>query len=171
MEEAVNDRPGAGGGQWDSPLGGAYLIWRFVRGFVGIKEKGPNMLLLFPALAILMTPEFSSGVSKGGSLADFAYAFLDSSGKKAKSLAGLQRTTLAMREWTLRSLEFAMVTRLVEMCPDDLSVTPLLKDELPVTARFARAFKREEGERAGALGSAFARTPEGDIPYYLGVKF
>ena len=50
---------------WDSPIGGAYLVWRFVTGYAGVCDSGPNMLLVYPALAIVMDSSFATEISRG----------------------------------------------------------------------------------------------------------
>lgn len=156
---------------WDSPLGGAYLIWRFVKGYTSKSATGPSAVLVFPALAIVMDSYFSSEVSRAANLADFAFAFHDSSGKMAKSLAGLQDRILELRDWGLKSLEFAMVTRLVELDVDTGRLGLALIDEVNTSAKLARGFKDNEGFKAEHLGEIFAKTKDTEIPYYLGVKF
>lgn len=173
MEEKVTTRSTAAmlDEVWDSPIGGAYLIWRFVRGFADERNCGPNVLLLYPAMAIVLDASFAAQIGHEGNLADFAFAFHDSSGKAAKSLAGMQERIIGLREWTLKSLEFAMVTRLVELNPETGEVNAVLKDEVGSSARMARAFKDNEGLKSERLGGIFARTKDTDIAYYLGVKF
>ncbi len=156
---------------WDSPIGGAYLIWRFVRGYAKERSLGPNTLLLFPAMALVLDGAFSSQISGTGNLADYSFAFHDSSGKAAKSLAGLQDRIMGLREWTLKSLEFAMVTRLVELSPETGVVFAVLLEEVRSSVKLARKFKDNEGLKAENLGGIFARTKDADISYYLGVRF
>lgn len=156
---------------WDSPLGGAYLIWRFVKGYEEVSGVGPNVLLLYPAAAIVLESSFAAQVRRGGNLADFAFAFHDSSGKAAKSLAGLQERILGLREWVLKSLEFAMVTRLIELDPESGKLSLVLKEEVRTSIHSAKEFKMNEGLKAEYLGGIFARTNDNDIAYYLGVKF
>ncbi len=156
---------------WDSPIGGAYLIWRFVKGYAKERRLGPNTLLLFPAMALVLDGAFSSQILGTGNLADYSFAFHDSSGKAAKSLAGLQDRIMDLREWTLKSLEFAMVTRLVELNPETGLVSAVLLDEVRTSTKLARGFKDNEGLKAENLGGIFARTNDADISYYLGVRF
>ena len=156
---------------WDSPIGGAYLIWRFVKGYAKERRQGPNTLLLFPAMALVLDGAFAAQILGTGNLADYSFAFHDSSGKAAKSLAGLQDRIMGLREWTLKSLEFAMVTRLVELNPETGLVSTVLLDEVRSSVKFARGFKDNEGLKAENLGGIFARTKDADISYYLGVRF
>lgn len=156
---------------WDSPIGGAYLIWRFVAGFAAIRNSGPNMLLVYPALAIVMESSFAAEIRSASDLADFAFAFHDSSGGRAKSLSGLQERILGQRDWTLKSTEFALVTRLVELDPETATLRVALEKESASSANLARDFKDNEGLNAESLGRVFARTQDDHIAYYLGVKF
>lgn len=168
MKRSAQD---AGVGVWDSPLGGAYLIWRFVRGFAETSKSPPNLLLVYPALAIVMDSAFAAEIRSARNLAEFAFAFQDSSGKSAKSLAGLQNRIMDMRPWVLRSLEFAIVCRLVELDPNEGTLSLVLRSEASASTRLARTFKDIEGLNAEQVGMLFARTKESDIPYYLGVTF
>jgi len=156
---------------WDSPVGGAYLIWRFTLGFCEVDATGPNVLLAYPAIAMLMDRNFSKFILEAGSLADYAYGFQDSAGKKARSLGGLTERIDEYRDWTLRSIEFALVTRLVELNPETGTLKAILQEESSDSIKVAKAFKREDGRKAEHLGSVFARTDEKYIGYYLGVKF
>ncbi len=172
MEETVNRQKGSSlDDVWDSPIGGAYLIWRFAKGYAKERSPGPNALLVFAAMALVLDGSFSSQIVPGGNLADYSFAFHDSSGKAAKSLAGLQDRIMDLREWTLKSLEFAMVTRLVELIPETGVVVPVLQEEVRTSAKLARGFKDNEGLKAENLGGIFARTKDADISYYLGVRF
>lgn len=156
---------------WDSPIGGAYLIWRFVAGYAVVRDSGPNMLLVYPALAIVMDSSFAVEIRRANNLADFAFAFHDSSGKKAKSLSGLQERIVEQRDWTLKSIEFALATRLVELIPETASLRAILEKEAASSENLARDFKDNEGLNAELLGGVFAHTQDSDIAYYLGVKF
>lgn len=156
---------------WDSPIGGAYLIWRFVAGYAAVRDSGSNMLLVYPALAILMNSSFAVEIRRASNLADFAFAFHDSSGKKAKSLSGLQERIIEQRDWTLKSIEFALVTRLVELNPETATLRVVLEKESTSSENLARDFKDNEGLNAELLGGIFAHTQDNDIAYYLGVKF
>ncbi len=156
---------------WDSPVGGAYLIWRFTLGFCEVNVSGPNVLLVYPAIAMLLDRNFSKYILESGNLADYAYGFEDSAGKKARSLGGLTERIDEYREWTLRSIEFALVTRLVELNPNSGTLKAVLQAESNDSVKVAKIFKREDGRRAEHLGSVFARTNEKYIGYYLGVKF
>jgi len=156
---------------WDSPIGGAYLIWRFVTGYAAVRDSGPNMLLVYPALAIVMDSSFATEISRASNLADFAFAFHDSSGSRAKSLSGLQERIIAQRDWVLKSIEFALVTRLVELDTETAALHVVLEKESASSVRLARDFKDNEGLNAELLGRVFARTQDNDIAYYLGVKF
>lgn len=156
---------------WDSPIGGAYLIWRFVKGYTAVKSTGPSAVLVFPALAIVLNQNFASSIDSEGSLADFSFSFHDSTGKNAKSLVGLREQIDVMRGWILDSINFAVVTRLVELDVTSGELKPVLADECEKSAMFARKFKDTEGLQAEFLGAAFARTRDSNIGYYLGVKF
>lgn len=156
---------------WDSPIGGAYLIWRFVTGYAAVRDSGPNMLLVYPALAIVIDSSFAVEIRRASNLADFAFAFHDSSGRRAKSLSGLQERIIGQRNWTLKAIEFALVTRLVELDPACATLRVVLEKETASSANLARDFKDNEGLNAEALGGVFARTHDSDIAYYLGVKF
>lgn len=156
---------------WDSPIGGAYLIWRFVRGYQQINEAGPNVLLLYPAIAIVLNRRLAKEISHSWSLVDFAYAFQDSSGKNTKTLTGLHEQICNQKGWVLKSIEFALVTRLVELNPSTGLVSAVLQSENPTSRTTARKFKDSDGLKAELLGKMFANTKEGSIAYYLGVKF
>ena len=156
---------------WDSPIGGAYLIWRFAKGYFAERKNGPSVVLVFPALAIILNQNYCDSITDEGSLADFAFSFQDSTGKKAKSLSGLREQIDSMRGWVLDSINFAAVTRLVELDTGSGVLRPILQSENAESAPFARQFKDSDGLHAEYLGAAFARTRDSDIGYYLGVKF
>lgn len=156
---------------WDSPIGGAYLIWRFVKGYAEERNSGPSIEFVFPALAIILNQNYAESITSDGSLADFAFSFHDSTGKSAKSLAGIREQIDSMRGWVLSSINFSLVTRLVELNTESGMLQPILKSESADSASFARQFKDTDGLRAEYLGAAFARTRESDIGYYLGVQF
>lgn len=154
---------------WDSPIGGAYLIWRFVCGYSRAVERDPSVLLIYPAIAIVLNSSFAIEITRSSNLSDFAYAFHDSSGKCAKSLSGLQEQIAGLKGWILKSLEFALVIRLVELSPETGCVSAVRRSEAVSSQAFARGFKDEDGLRAESLGAVFARTNEQNVAYYLGL--
>lgn len=159
------------GGTRDSPVFGAYLVWRFAQGYARTKVEGPSLLHFFPALSIVLDSSFSAEITRARSLAEFAYAFYDSAGKVAKSLGGLGERIMELRDWVLDSMRVAIATRLVAIEPETARLVPVLRQEKPGTRKLARKFKECEGLRAERLGEVFARTDERDIPYYLGVRY
>lgn len=156
---------------WQSPLTGAYLLWRFVRGFCSQDEKGVNVILAYPALALAISDEFSRDVMQSSSVADFAYSFHDSAGRRVRSLAGLQERIANLKGWVLKSIEFACVTRLIELDPATARLKLVLQEENPESADLANCYKKKEGLVAEKVGALFAREDASKIGYYLGVQF
>ena len=151
---------------WDSPVTGAYLLWEFIQGFCDIDPSGPNLLLAFPVLAILSTPELSAPLSSESieSLSDYTFSFIE---RGDPSLDMLQSCIDDKRETIRVSLSLGFVSCLFTVTKGGkLRVNPG-----PPPNGAASAFRKEAGKIASRLGKILAKSTPEIIGFHLGVNF
>lgn len=161
-------------GLWNSSVSGAYLLWRFTSAYCNIVPSGPNLLLAFPALALLTSSRLAEPIGHIDIMTFEQYVdhFLDSGAtRKVKSLAGINGRIEERKEWILKSVEMAIVTDIIKLSPDTGNLTLGLYAEDKDMKRVAPKFKRDHGVRADKLGEWFATTTPEVITDFLGVKY
>ena len=151
---------------WDSPLTGAYLIWRFARAFEARNTSGPNLLLAFPALIILITPDLAAPLAstKVKSISDYTFHFIQNGDSTPALLGGLIREK---RELVRLSLSVAFASSLLQINRDG----KLHANPGPGPNNHARQFRKDNDAKAQKLGEILADVPAEKIGYYLGVNF
>ena len=151
---------------WDTPLTCAYMLWRFTKAFESKKGSGPNLLLAFPALTILMTPELSAPLSSKGvfTISDYAFHFIE---KCDTTLAQLQELILEKRELVRLSISVSIASALLVITKNG----ELHANAGPTRSSKATKFRESCEQPTKRLGEIFASTPPEKIGYYLGVNF
>lgn len=154
---------------WNSPVVGAYLLWRFVDAYQETCKHGPNIALAFPAINMLMQPQFTDDITPSmRSLASYAKKL--SENNKRGYLTDLQSDIRIHKDRILEIIETAVVVELVGVNYEDGTLTTLISEE-PAGKRIAEAFKNDLGLKAAALGRRFAKEPLENICNILGVYF
>ncbi len=154
---------------WNSPVVGAYLLWRFVTGYREECGANPNIALAFPALDMLMQPQFTDDLTPGvRSLAGFVRRLAENN--KRGYLDDLTNDIRAHKDRILAIIETAVVIELVgvDHAEGTLAGAPA---ENARTARIATAFRDNLGAKAATLGRRFAKEPLSNICNLLGVYF
>ena len=151
---------------WDSPLTGAYLLWRFTMAFEEKATVGPNLLLAFPALLILITPKLAAPLSKREvtSLSEYMFQFIR---EDSATLASLHGLIDMKRELVRLSLCVGFASSLLHVNKDGT----LHANPRPEPRKYARIFRENYDKKAQRLGTILASVPPEKISHYLGVNF
>jgi hypothetical protein len=100
--------------EWNTPVVGAYLLWRFTKGYIDHHPSGdaPIAILHFIISGILTNQEICDAINgHKPDLASFSRWFNEK--KRSDLLACLQQHIALKRSYTLRSIEIAVATGLL----------------------------------------------------------
>ena len=154
---------------WNSPVVGAYLLWRFVLGYRQQAGGFPNMALAFPAVSILMQPQFTDELSpRMHSLEGFVKKLIDKN--KRGYLNDLGNDIREHKDFVLAVIETAVVLEMVSVNYEDGTLETLRKEPKELE-KFAADFRKEMGGKAGALGKCFGSETADRVCNLLGVYF
>lgn len=165
---------------WNSPVVGAYLLWKFSVGYCLRYPKSenaltkvasaPHMALAFPALAILMQPKFSNRIAdKFVTLEEWVRHFVVSCHRNV--FASLTKDIIFRKQMILESIDMAYTTRLLDGSSDSGMMSPLLDNESKKMLQHASKFRNDLGKKAELLGMWFSFEEPSKISRLLEVKF
>ena len=155
--------------EWNTPIVGAYLLWRFSKGFA---DKHPNSeapvaILHFIASAILTSEVLACHISRRRkNLEAYVRGFTDD--KKTDVLACLQQRVVARREYTMAAIDIALSTGLLAWDVDSARLFPLSLTERRGVRKLS-AVVQVYGEKAEILGEWFSEHDVSSIVSCLGV--
>lgn len=157
---------------WNTPVVGAYLLWKFTSGYSEhhARGDGPSVLLHFLALAILTSPQLLDTISnRRANLQSYARGFEENG--KTDMLLGIQERVRQKREYTLASIEMAVAHGILawDVKRGKLYARPL-KTKLSRGCR-PKSTMEKAGNRAAILGMWLSKHDIGTISTYLGVSF
>ena len=157
---------------WNTPVIGAFLLWRFTNGYVATHPSGdaPVALLHFVASAILTSQKLSGPISnKRADLASYVRSFEDS--KSSDILLSIHERTKEKRSYTLKSIDIAVSQGLLFW---DIETAQLYaKSELkkPKRGNSLKSIHEQNGNKAEILGNWFGRQDLASIANYLKIVF
>ena len=165
---------------WNSPVVGAYLLWKFARGYcfkypVSGKELSkvsvsPHMALAFPALAILMQPKFSNFITDNhDTLEQWVRTFVVRSHRNV--FGSLTKDIIFRRQMILESIDMAYTTQLLCAGDETGTMNPLLDEESPKMKGYSSRFRNDLGKKAELLGMWFSFEEPSKISRLLEVRF
>lgn len=157
---------------WNTPIVGAFLLWRFTKGYCEGHPNGdaPIGLLHFVASAILTNKKLLEPISnKRKDLQSYARSFE----KKEDSdiLLTIQDRTREKREYTLAAIDIAIAEGLMVWDADSGKLYP--RDPTNSRGR-TKNLKRQmvaDGNKAEILGKWFSKHDVPTIAAYLEVVF
>ena len=157
---------------WNTPTNGAYLLWRFTKGYCDGHPKGdaPIGLLFFLASAIITNKELSKSISnKRSGLQSFARGFEDS--KASDLLLSIQGRVYEKKEYTLKAIDIAISKGLLVWDADSGKIYH--KEYLGRVKRGSSLKEgiKKEGNKAEILGKWFSEHNISSIASYLKVVF
>ena len=157
---------------WNTPVIGAYMLWRFTQGYCAGHPHGdaPIGLLHFVASAILTNKKLMKPINnRRHSLQSYARSFEDT--KDADLLLTIQERAREKRKYTLAAIDIANAEGLLIW---DIESGKLYPRYLQKRAAYGKALKGElvkDGNKAQILGKWFSKHDLSTIAFYLKVVF
>ncbi|NRR04786.1 hypothetical protein HP570_21465 [Brevibacillus sp. RS1.1] len=157
---------------WNTPIIGAYLLWRFTQGYCKGHPHGdaPIGLLHFLAIAILTNKDLLKPINKKrDDLQSYARSFEKS--KDTDVLLSIQQRVKEKSEYTLAAIDIAISMGLLMW---DMESGKLYPRDIRIPTGRGKALKsaiKREGEKAELLGSWFSKHDLLTIEAYLKVVF
>ena len=157
---------------WNTPVVGAYLLWRFTSGYTEHHVHGdaPSALLHFLAMAIITSPPLLDTISRRRpNLQSYARGFEE--GGRIDLLFGVQERIRQKLKYTLESIDVAVAYGLLvwDVKRGKLYARSLIKT--PSKGCRPRGAVEKAGNRAEVLGMWFSEHDIATIGAYLGVAF
>jgi hypothetical protein len=154
---------------WNTPVVGAYLLWRFTKGYIESHPTGdaPVAILHFIAAGILTDTELCDGLSYRQDLASYVRWFNEEN--KTDLLACLQQQIQQKRQYTMQSIDIAIASGMLAWDIDSAKLFPAaIKAKRGTTTKGVAV--QGIGNKAESLGKWFANLDNiQTITSYLGV--
>lgn len=157
---------------WNTPIIGAYLLWRFTDGYCNAHPEGdaPIGLLHFIASAILTNKKLNKPISnQRENLQSYVRSFEDN--KESDILLTVQDRTRDHFEYTLHAIDIAIAEGLIAW---DAESGKIYAKNLKKKAGRGKALKeiiKRDGNKAEILGKWFSQHELPTIAAYLRVVF
>jgi len=157
---------------WNTPIVGAYLLWRFTQGYCAGHPNGdaPVGLLHFVASAILTNKKLLEPISnRRADLQSYVRGFEDA--KNSDLLLNLQERVKNKREYTMAAIDIAITEGLLvwDVNSGKLYAQALVKR--PPIGKTLRGSVEKDGRKAEILGKWFSKHDFNTIAAYLKVVF
>ena len=154
--------------EWNSPVVGAYLLWRFTQAYSQRNCSGdaPTVILHFIAHTLLTSVDYCAEIPHKKNLASFIRAFTEN--KKSDKMACFGEMVSKQREATMKAIDIAVATGLLVW---DTSTAQLVAREFkPARGSPSKgAAIQELDNHAQKLGAWFAELDVPTITLQLGV--
>ncbi|MDR1888017.1 MAG: DUF6521 family protein [Zoogloeaceae bacterium] len=156
--------------EWNTPVVGAYLLWRFTNAYRANHPTGdaPVVLLHFIAFSMLTNSDYSNEVSgKRPNLASYTRSFEED--KKSDILAFLLQRIIQQREATMRAIDIAVATGLLAWDVENAKLHPLHKFTNKKGTASMGIDVQPLGSKAETIGKWFSELDIPTIASLLGV--
>mgnify|MGYP007022291872 CR=1 FL=1 len=157
---------------WNTPIIGAFLLWRFTQGYCSGHPHGdaPVGLLHFLASAILTNKELLKPVSNlRDDLQSYARSFENT--KDSDILLSIQQRIRDKCSYTLASIDIAIAKGLMVWDMETGKLHPCDLIKRPGRGKGLKSKIKSEGEKAEILGKWFSKHDLSTIEAYLKVVF
>lgn len=158
--------------EWNTPIVGAYLLWRFTQSYVNNHPSGdaPVVVLHFIANTLLLGIEYNSLISgRRQNLASYIRAFSDHDIKKSDLLACLSQRICKQRSSCMNSIDIAVASGLLAWEAETAKLHPLTSLS-PVRGSGSKGTSIQmAGSKAEILGKWFSNVDVNTITASLGV--
>jgi hypothetical protein len=156
--------------EWNTPVVGAYLLWRFTQGFVKNHPAGdaPVVILHFIATGIITEPGIYDAI-KGNrpNLASFVRWFNEE--KKSDFLACLNHKIIQKRRYTMDSIDIAVSCGLLAWDIETAKLFPATIKRVKNGTSSKGIAIQKLGDKAVILGRWFSEHDLHTITAFLGV--
>lgn len=145
---------------WNTPVVGAYVLWRFTQGYTDHHSDGrsPVLLLHFLASAILTNKRLSDPVNNNRKdLASYARSFTDKA--DVDLFLSIQNRVNMTRSYTLSSIDLAIQHGLLFLNPEDACVYPKKMSGKPSRGMAPKQSVKSLGNKSETLGKWFSAYP------------
>ena len=157
--------------EWNTPVVGAYLLWRFSAGYVNANPRHtpPPFLLHCVVTALLRGRAYSNAIDHSLSLHAFAMRLVKDG--YADKLETLHDRVKSFLDYTLQAADMAVYRRMLTWDAESASLVPLKIGKVKrATAELSKSVQRL-GNRAERLGKWMGPLELSTIALDLGVKF
>jgi hypothetical protein len=156
--------------EWNTPIIGAYLLWRFTQGFVQNHPNGdaPVVILHFIASGIMTEQSVYDGINgRRQNLASFIRWFNEE--KKSDLLTCLNQNIILKRKYTMESIDIAVSCGLLAWDVETAKVFPATIKRIKSGTSSKGISILKLGDKAEILGKWFSEYDLAAITAYLGV--
>ena len=157
---------------WNTPTVGAYLLWKFTKGYCDGHPNGdaPIGLLHFLAIAMLTNKKLLEPINnRRDDLQSYARSFENS--KDSDILLTIQERAREKREYTMASIDIAIAKGLLVWDADSGKLYPRNLSKRSSRGKALKEMFKNDGKKAEILGKWFAKHDLPTIAAYLKVVF
>lgn len=157
---------------WNTPIIGAFLLWRFTQGYCSGHPNGdaPIGLLHFLASAILTNKELLKPISNlRDDLQSYARSFENT--KDSDILLSIQQRINERREYTLAAIDIAIAEGLLVWDVESGKLYPRVLTKRPSRGKALKKDITSDGKKAEILGKWLSNHDIPTIEAYLKVVF
>ncbi|MBN2702872.1 MAG: hypothetical protein JXR23_01545 [Pontiellaceae bacterium] len=158
--------------QWNTPLVGAFLLWRFTQGYCEAHPEGqaPVALFHFLAAAILTNRQTMDCISaRRDSLQSYIRGFEEN--KASDILLGVQKRIIDKRKYTLEAIDIAVSSGLLVWDVDEGTLYPCELKRQPRRGNALKPSMMRNGDKAAILGKWFSAHDLRTVAAYMEVVF
>jgi hypothetical protein len=156
--------------EWNTPVVGAYLLWRFTKSFVRNHANGdaPVVVFHFIVSGIMAEPSIYRALNGHRSnLPSFIRWFNEE--KKSDHLACLNQQILKQRDYTMKSLDIAVSSGLLAWDIETAKIYPADMARVKRGSATMGISVQELGYKTEVLGKWFSEYDLQTVAVYLGV--
>ena len=157
--------------EWNTPVVGAYLFWRFAKAYATCSSKRANPPFpLFCIVAVLLQGRaYYEAIGKVKSLNEYAARLADT--HKGDKLEHLHDRIVPMLPFTLRALDIAVARGLLKWNEDCFTLKPvMIRKFKPGTGNLSCSV-RLLGDKAKMLGHWMSGMTPSEISFNLRIRF
>lgn len=157
--------------EWNTPVVGAYLLWRFTTSYMKHREDAvpPSFLLHCVAAAILASPVYTDAIGHARSLHGYRQYFIENG--LADKLERLHYRVFRLLDYTKKAVDIAVNRHLLVWDTQNGALLPVSIGRQCKGSAALSPSVMAIGVRADTLGKWFAVSPLINIAIELGVRF
>jgi hypothetical protein len=156
--------------EWQTPIVGTYLLWRFTKSFVENHPNGdaPVVILHYIVNTLINSTEYSDPINGHRSnIASYIRSFTDDN--KSDLLAGLAQRIYKQRESSMKAIDIAVAAGFLAWDTETAKIYPL-NNFKPARGSNTKGISIQSlGKKADILGKWFSNTDLQTVVSSLGV--